>query len=69
MKVNYSGANENDAFLGNYPEISAFPHLFVLSQDGSLLQSQDTEEFEKGGSYQEKAILEFLTRFAPKPAS
>ena len=42
-----SEENENKEFLSKYPEIKAYPHLFILEKDGSLLHSQNTEELEK----------------------
>ncbi len=47
LKVNMSDKNENKEFLAKYPEIKAYPHLFILEKDGSLLHSQDTSELEK----------------------
>lgn len=47
VRINMSEENENKEFLSKYPAISAYPHLFVLEKDGSLLHSQNTEEIEE----------------------
>lgn len=64
MKVNYSEKNENEKFLSQYPEIAAFPHLFVLDAEGKLLKSQDAEIFEKQRSYDEEKLLAFLIKWS-----
>src|SRR5262245_38609169 len=66
QKVNYSQENQNKEFLGQYPAIKGYPHLFVLESDGKLLHSQNTEELEEGKGYSERAVLEFLARWAPR---
>lgn len=65
VKVNWSRENENKEFLGQYPVIHGYPHIFVLEEDGSFLHSQDTAELEEGSSYNENAILAFLDRWTP----
>ncbi len=69
MKVNWSPENPNGFFLKDYPDIESFPHLFVLESDGKLLHSQPTEGFEKRGSYNEEALLEFVRKWAAKSDS
>jgi hypothetical protein len=64
MHVNYSDENKNEPFLGKYPKISGYPHLFVLDTDGTLLHSQDTAKLEKGKSYDECLMLAFLEKWA-----
>lgn len=64
MKVNYNEKNENEKFLSQYPEIAAFPHLFVLDAEGKLLKSQDAEIFEDKRAYDEKKLLAFLTKWS-----
>ncbi len=65
MKVNMSEENRNEAFLGRFPQIKGYPHIFVLDSDGKLLHSQDTAVLEEGKSYKPKVFLEFLTKWAP----
>lgn len=65
IKVNWSPENRNDAVLAKYGRIDAFPHLVVLEQDGSLLQSQDTGVLEQGSSYNLDRMKEFFTKWAP----
>jgi thiol:disulfide interchange protein len=66
MKVNWSSGNKNEAFLGQYPDIGGYPHIFVLEKDGTFLHSQNTGDLEEGKSYNEEAILTFLGEWAPK---
>jgi hypothetical protein len=66
MKVNYSRENYNQEFLGRYPEIPGYPHLYVLEKDGTLLFSKNTVELEEGRSYNEQAILDFLDQWMPE---
>jgi thiol:disulfide interchange protein len=65
MKVNWSPGNRNEDFLGRYPEIRGYPHLFVLEKDGTLLHSQNTGDLEEGRGYNEEAVLAFLDAWAP----
>lgn len=66
MKVNKSDENENAAFLSNYPQISGYPHFFVLDQDGTFLHSQETGELEAGRGYDEESFASFLKTWAPQ---
>lgn len=67
VRVNFSPENPNEAFLAQYPEISGFPHLFVLESDGTFLHSQNTADLEAGNSYNLKKYTAFLNEWA-KPA-
>ena len=49
-----------DEFLKEYPEINAYPFVYVLSSAGELLHSQDMEELELGEGYDEEAFVKFL---------
>ncbi len=60
LKINYSEENENKEFLAKYPEISGFPHLFVLEKDGTLVKSQDTSALEQGETYNLQKFTDFL---------
>jgi len=63
MKVNYSEENRNEEFLGKYPDVPAYPHIFVLERSGEFLHSQGTAELEEGKSYNEERVLEFLNKW------
>jgi len=65
LKVNYSPENKNERVLSRYPAIKGYPHLFVLGDDGALLQSQDTSLLEEGPSYNLDRMKTFLTKWAP----
>ncbi len=68
LKINFSPENENQAFLGQYPKISGYPHLFILDAQGKLLHSQETGslELEKARGYDLKKMRAFLAKWAPK---
>jgi thiol:disulfide interchange protein len=67
MKVNYSEENRNEGFLGKYPKIHGYPHLFVVDSSGKLLHSQNTADLEEGKGYNESKVLAFLSKWAPSP--
>lgn len=69
VKINMSEENENKGFLSKYPEISGYPHLFVLEKDGALLKSKDTSELEEGKTYNLQKFKDFLTEYAPARTS
>lgn len=56
------------AALASYPRPAAFPHLFVLEADGTLVKSQDTAPLESGPSYDEARLTAFLAAHAPSSA-
>ncbi len=65
MKVNWSRENQNEEFLGQYPTISGYPHIFVLEKDGTFLHSKNTVELEEGSSYNKEVLLAFLDEWMP----
>ena len=60
VHVNFSPENENKLFLGGYPQIPGYPHIFVLESDGNLLHSQDTGLLEEGQGYSKAKVIAFL---------
>ncbi len=64
MKVTHPGEHA-ESFLKPYPKIDAYPHLFVLDQDGTLLHSQETGELEKENSYDQDVFVDFLSTWTP----
>ena len=66
MKVNYGDGNDNEAFLGQFPEADGYPHFYVLDSGGNLIKSQGTGELEEGKGYNEGVFLAFLEKFKPK---
>ncbi|MEO7190341.1 MAG: thioredoxin family protein [Vicinamibacterales bacterium] len=66
VKINFSPENPNKVFLDRYPSIPGYPHLFVLSDAGELLHSQDTSELEEGRSYNLEKMRTFLAKWAPR---
>jgi len=69
VKVNWSKENKNEKFLGKYPVIKGYPHLFVLDNKGQMLHSQDTGELESGDHHDRDKVFAFLKKWAPKKAS
>ena len=66
LKINFSGANKNEKFLSQYPEIQGYPHLFVLDPGGTLIHSQDTGQLEEGKKHSKEKVLAFLKKWSPK---
>ena len=66
LKINFSDDNENKLFLAAYPEITGYPHLFVLDPDGTLVHSQPTDALEQGKGYNLVKFTEFLKTWSPK---
>jgi len=64
IKVNYSPENKNEAVISRYGQILSYPWLFVLDQDGKLIQSQQTDPLEEGPSYNFDRMKAFLTTWA-----
>ena len=67
VKINFSKENENGKFLGQYPKIPGYPHLFVLESNGKLLHSQFTGDLEQGQSYNLQKFTKFLEAWGTKP--
>ncbi len=65
MKVTYPGEHA-EAFLAAYPKCEAYPHLFVLDNQGQLLRSQGTGELEQGSGYDDDRFARFLTAASAK---
>jgi thioredoxin-related protein len=64
VKVNVSDENPNEAFLSQYPEFDAVPHLIVLDQQGEFLHSQGTEGFGADDeAFAAEPMLEFVRRW------
>jgi len=69
VKVNVSKENKNEAVLSKYPKIPGYPHVFLLNEEGKLIQSQNTEEWEYPkyspikGYYKEK-VFNFLKKWS-----
>jgi thiol:disulfide interchange protein len=67
VKVNFSDENKNEAVLSSYPEVAGYPHIFILSADGTLLQSQNTGDLEDGQkSYNLDKFMAFLKQWSPE---
>lgn len=68
VRVNVESGGPVPAALGAYPPPAGYPHLYVLDENGSLIQSQNTAELESGRSYDAEKVAFFLNAFAkPKP--
>ena len=64
VKINYSVENKNEEFLGQYPKIGGYPHLFVLDASGTLVHSQNTGELEEGKEHSKEKVMAFLEKWA-----
>ncbi len=65
VPVNYSQENPNRAILSKYPQVTGYPHLFVLDVKGKVIKSQDTSELEDLDKYDTAKVLSFLKHFVP----
>ena len=66
LKINVSEENMNEEFLSQYPEVTGYPHIFILGSDGTFLHSQNTAELEDGAiSYVPEVFMTFLQEWAP----
>ena len=65
LKINFSEENKNERALSRYPQIGAYPHIFVLDRDGRLLHSQDTAKLEEGKTYNLDKFMAFLKEWSP----
>lgn len=59
-----AGGPVPDALKG-YPAPAGYPHLYVLDENGSLIQSQSTAELESGQTYDLEKFTFFLRSFGP----
>jgi thiol:disulfide interchange protein len=63
LKVNVDDSNDNAEFLSAFPPALGYPHLYITSNDGSIVHTQDTAEFLHNGKYSEQLVLDFLDRW------
>jgi thioredoxin-related protein len=57
VKINVSKENKNEGVLSKYPKIEGYPHVFFLNNKGTLIHSQDTEEWEYPKNSQVKGYI------------
>lgn len=65
VKVSVESGGPVPAALSAYPPPAGFPHLYVLDENGTLIQSQNTAELESGQSYDLEKFTFFLKSFGP----
>ena len=65
VRVNVESGGPVPAALNGYPAPAGYPHLYVLDENGSLIQSQSTSELEKGDTYDLEKFSFFLNAFGP----
>lgn len=63
LKVNWSPANENAAFLSGFPESRGYPDFFIVENNGAYLGRQDTGRLENGRDYDRALMLAFARRW------
>jgi hypothetical protein len=66
MKVSMSQENPNRAFFSRFPDLHAYPRIFILNAEGNLIRSQPATLTEDGRSYNTKRFQKFLEQLAPK---
>ncbi len=65
LKVNWSPANENAAFLSGFPRSRGYPDFFILDSNGTFLRQQDTGLLEHDDDYDRARMLAFAERWRP----
>jgi len=66
VKINVSEENANLEFLSQFPEVTGYPHIYILESDGAFLLSKNTADLEDGGSsYVPEVFMAFLQEWAP----
>jgi|WetSurMetagenome_2_1015567.scaffolds.fasta_scaffold215450_1 thioredoxin-related protein len=68
VKINVSKENKNEEVLSKYPKIEGYPHFFFLNNKGTLIHSQNTEEWEypknsQVNGYIKERVLNSLKRW------
>jgi thioredoxin-related protein len=68
VKINVSKENKNEEVLSKYPKIEGYPHVFFLNNKGTLIHSQNTEEWEypknsQANGYIKERVLNSLKRW------
>lgn len=64
LKVNFSDANENESFLDGLPKITAYPHLFITENDGSIIYSGNIVQLLENGNYSRERFNHFLDKWS-----
>lgn len=59
LKVNWSPANENAAFLSGFPRSRGYPDFFILDSSGTFLRQQDTGLLEHENDYDRARMIAF----------
>ena len=65
VKASAKSGGPAPSALTSYPAPPGYPHLYVLDENGSLIQSQNTAELERGDSYDLEKFAFFLNAFGP----
>lgn len=60
LKVNVSEENMNEEFISQLPEIEAYPHFFIVDQDGQIVGEKNTGKLEVGESYSRSKFISFI---------
>jgi hypothetical protein len=69
VKAYFGEKNENDAFFSTLPKAAGYPHFWVLSADGTLLESQNTLPLENGDkSYDRRNFMAFVDQWSARLA-
>lgn len=65
VKVYVGEDNDNKAFFSTLPKAAGYPHFWVLSSNGRVIDSINTSKLENGqGSYNKEAFLSFIRSYA-----
>lgn len=68
LKLAVDDGSEANTVLDALPGARGYPHFWVLSADGALIESVETSPLESGrDGYDTTAFSAFLDRYAPRP--
>jgi len=65
VKIAVEPGKYSPPILRQFPPIPEYPHLFVLDGKGALVESKDTDELERGDTYDRDKMIRFLYEDGP----
>jgi hypothetical protein len=70
QKVYMGDENHNEEFFAGLPKADGYPHFWIVSAKGQLLESQPTVVFEDGKkSYDRAKLAAFIERWQKRSAA
>ncbi|MBF8270652.1 MAG: hypothetical protein HW386_2361 [Gammaproteobacteria bacterium] len=63
VRVNYSDENYNEEFIAKLGETNGIPFIFILDNEGKLLQAQETGSLELGDGHDPAKVFQLYDRW------